>query len=268
VIWVTTAANDQDLRDYIKRDLGNRVQFKDLEVGDVQIYGKWIGNAPAKRLAERKKLGDLIKCIQDGRYIFQWQRAYEAGWKEQYLFAEIEDKYRENPRTGLIEVRHGKDWVEFRPRFMWHRLDTFLYEVSEHLGVNVERTKSPAQTAKRIVRLYMLFQRSPEEHKQLQKIFVPPKPAENLLTDMFKSPSLTRKIAAQLPHIGWELSKAAEDKFGTSRALINATEEEWMEIPKVGKKIAQDIIKGLEEDCRDGKSRAAREAGNIEDLTY
>ena len=255
MLLVTTAANDEDLREWVKKLLGKKVVFAPIEHGDVLIHGKWLNGEKARRLIERKKMGDLISCIETGRYLFQWQRAYKAGWKEQYLFAELEEgtRYKESRRTGLVEVKYGKDWVPMKPAFEWHRIETFLNEVGEYLNVKVVRTRGPEHTAKLIVSLYLMLQKPPEEHSQLKKIFIPPKPREDPIMDLFEKPSASRSCLAILPHVGWTLSKAAEERFGSIRSWVNATEQEWTEVPKIGKKIAKDIVEELERDSRDGK---------------
>ena len=255
MILVTTAANDVDLREWLRKFLGKKVVFADLAHGDTILHGKWFNNTRARRLIERKKIGDLISCIQTGRYLFQWQRAHEAGWKEQYLFAELEEgtRYKESRKTGMVEVKYGKDWVPMRPEFEWHRIETFLNEVGEYLGVKVVRTRGSEHTAKLIASLYLMLQRFPEDHQQLHTIYTPPKPREDPILDIFERPSVSRTCLASLPHVGWALSKVAEEKFGSIRSWVNAAEEEWTEIPKVGKKIAKDIVEELAKDNRDGK---------------
>lgn len=254
MMLVTTARNDADLRVQLKKRIGDSANPVNIPHGDINFVGKWLGEETCRILIERKKIGDIISCIETGRYLKQVQVAAEAGWKIRYLFAEIERRYREGPRTGLVEIRRGRKWMVMLPEMEWHRIDAFLFEVGLYLGVHVIRTENVRETAKEAVRLYMLFQRPVEEHQTLKKIFVPPRPSEGLL-EMFKTPSTARKVAAQIEHIGWTLSKSAEARFGSVRAMVNATEEEWQEIPKIGKKIAGDIVRELETDWRDGSRK-------------
>jgi len=51
------------------------------------------------------------------------------------------------------------------------------------------------------------------------------------------------KVAKELPAIGWERGVAAAHVFPSIRAMINATEREWQEVPGVGKVIAKSIVR-------------------------
>ena len=246
MMLVTTAHNDADLRTYLKRALGREVIFAAIPHGDVNSYGMWLGGEKCRLLFERKKLGDIISCMDNGRYLAQWQNAKEdGGWERQYLFAEIEKRYRENRKTGLVEIRVYRKWVEVRPETEWHRVEAFLMEVEEYLGVRVIRTCNVADTVKAMVKRHNLFQRPPECHGSLKKLWVVPQLPDEEMLSLFKRPSLLRKVSSQLPHIGWEMSKAVEQRFGNTRDMINAGEDEWVEIDGVGKKIAGDIVREI-----------------------
>lgn len=51
-----------------------------------------------------------------------------------------------------------------------------------------------------------------------------------------------RRIAAELPHIGWDKSEEIENHFHSIGSMIKASSKEWMKVPGVGKKIAEDIV--------------------------
>ena len=55
---------------------------------------------------ERKKIGDLCSCINDGRFLFQMQTCKEAG--SDYLILILEGRYRRNPDGGLNSCLN--DW--------------------------------------------------------------------------------------------------------------------------------------------------------------
>lgn len=263
MMLVTTAPNDEDLRVLLKKQLGGEVVFANIPHGDVNCFGVWENGGKCKLLFERKKLGDLISCIESGRYLDQWQRARgDGGWLRQYLFAEIERRYREGPRSKMVEVivrRNGRGKWEVRmPEMEWWRIEAFLMEVEEYLGVIVVRTRNVQETAKAMVRRHQLFQVEPERHNSLKKIFCRPEVRngeDGALTplEMFQKPSTLIKVATQLHHIGWELSRSVEDRFGSIKKMANANVEEWIEIPKIGKKVAGDVVEEINKDWRKGR---------------
>jgi len=245
-MFVTSAFNDRDLVDALKKVLGREVIVANIPHGDAWSFGVWRNDEKCKLLFERKKLGDIISCMDNGRYLAQWQNAREdGGWERQYLFAEIEKRYRENRKTGLVEIRVRKEWVEVRPETQWRRVEAFLMEVEEYLGVKVVRTHGVVDTVKAMVRRHNLFQRPPECHNSLKKLWVVPQSVNDEMLSAFRKPNLIRKVASQLPHIGWEMSRAVEKRFDNTRDMVNAGEDEWVEIEGVGKKIAGDIVKEI-----------------------
>jgi len=54
-------------------------------------------------------------------------------------------------------------------------------------------------------------------------------------------PTVTRRIAALLPHIGWTKSQLVEKRFGTVYNMVHAAEHEWLDIEGIGPKIARDV---------------------------
>jgi ERCC4-type nuclease len=65
---------------------------------------------------------------------------------------------------------------------------------------------------------------------------------------------LLRRIAAELPHIGVDRSRLVERHFRSVVHMINAEEEEWLEVEGVGKVTAREVVeavrKGEEENER------------------
>jgi DNA integrity scanning protein DisA with diadenylate cyclase activity len=57
-------------------------------------------------------------------------------------------------------------------------------------------------------------------------------------------PSLLRRIAIELPNIGYE-RVAIVEKFGTVRRMFEATEEEWRNLEGIGKVTAKNCWEAL-----------------------
>lgn len=266
MMYVTTAANDHLLRWHLKRMLGKGVIVEsNIPFGDTNVHGIWFADEPIKYLDERKSLGDIVKCIDDGRYLQQWQRAKDAGWGKQYLYAEVVGQYQEDYKTGLAKIKRGKRWITLLPEIEAKRIESFLMEVEDYLGVTVVRTRNVKETAKCIVRRYILYRKPPEHHASLKRLFTPSIPNEGLMS-LFSSPSISRKALAQLPDIGWDRSKDIEEHFGSIKKWVNADEEEWLEIEGIGKKITKAVREAIRTDYRDEKKLRKGAAGDIDDL--
>lgn len=70
--------------------------------------------------------------------------------------------------------------------------------------------------------------------------------------------SLARRVAKELPRVGWGKSAAVEGRFPTVKAMVGAKEEEWKEIDGVGKLMAGRIyraLRGQEEKRKQGGRR-------------
>jgi ERCC4-type nuclease len=61
-------------------------------------------------------------------------------------------------------------------------------------------------------------------------------------------PSLVRRIASELPGIGWGKSQAVDEHFLSVEDMILASEKKWASIPGIGKKLSQNIVKCLKGD--------------------
>jgi ERCC4-type nuclease len=56
-------------------------------------------------------------------------------------------------------------------------------------------------------------------------------------------PSLLRRIGIELPSIGYDRIVEVEKYFNSAKEMINATEEEWLKIPGIGKITAKNVVR-------------------------
>jgi ERCC4-type nuclease len=234
VIFLTTSPNDADLLPLfngIAQPMAN-------PYGDFMFFGKWIAGEGVTVCGERKKLGDLLKCISDGRHLQQVWRAREAGFK--HIFLILEAIIRPGRDTGLVQTRRGKDWVNAIPETDYSRLEAYLNEISWYAGVQVKQTTSPRDTVRAVIALWKMFQTAPEDHSSLQKFYEPPPPAVHLTR-----PSLFRRVVKELPKIGWERSQVMEQRFESVYVLVNSGREEWLQVEGLGPVIVDRARKEL-----------------------
>lgn len=197
---------------------------------------------------ERKKTGDLCSCILDGRFLFQMQNCKEAGGD--YLCLVLEGRYRRNPEDGLLEVpvwgfnprtqKRAEVWEPVKPTMMFSRFSQYLLELQRDAGILAFHTENVRGTADVILALYQNFQTSPDQHQSLNQIFKPSTPSVQLVR-----PSLLRRVASELPGVGWQRSGVVSEHFASVKAMVDADWKEWASLEGIGKKTAQRVVKSL-----------------------
>jgi ERCC4-type nuclease len=250
MILVASSPSDpfnQDLLPYI----GGLAQPYPLQYGDINFFGVWEDSRPVQVCIERKKLSDIVQCVLNtGRHMQQVQDANEAGFE--FIFIFVEGIFRPSPRTGLIEVRSGSRWIPLSrvptktgrmPDLEYKRLDDYLNQLDLYLGVKSRRPSNAIETARMVIDLYLMFRKPPDTHTSLRQFYTPPDSYAGFLD----RPSLLRKIASQLPDVGWVRSKAFEEEFGTldnlCRVIADGDVKALRKVGGVGKKIAETILK-------------------------
>lgn len=205
---------------------------------------------------ERKKIGDLAACILNGRFLFQMQNCKEAG--SDYLILVLEGRYRRSPEDGILEIpvwginrngHHAEIWRPVQPIIQFSRFDQYLTELQRDVGIIVKHTENVRGTADTILAIYQNFQTPPNKHQSLKQMFKPPTSSVQLVR-----PSLSHRIAAELPGLGWEWSAIAANHFPTVREMVLASIDTWARLEKgsgngrkrrLGRKTAEKIVKSL-----------------------
>ncbi len=241
MLFVTTATNDDDLA----RVLGSSV-IRASVPSDVCFWG--CGDDDVLSVAvERKKIGDLCQCINDGRLLHQAQTAHAEGIAVYCLVAE--GSIRANPDDGLLDLsvwgvnRSGKRaevWQPVRPTTTYSRFDQFLTELDWLVGVVVKRSRDVYETPAIVRALYANFQTPPDHHQSLHKMFEPPQGTVELVR-----PGLVRRVAKELPGIGWERSRAVAGRFGSVQEMVGAGIVDWEQVPGIGRKTAEKVVAAL-----------------------
>lgn len=210
---------------------------------DACFTGVEENSTPLLVAVERKKVPDLAACINDGRLVHQMQRALDNNADVFVLV--VEEPYRSDAE-GLLAVPRWSPGVRrselapVRPTMTFSRFEQYLFELDWLAGVVVKRSDNVRQTADIIKALYTNFQKEPDRHQSLRKFYRAPPPIVPL-----QEPSLVRKIAKELPAIGWTRSRDIADHFYSVREMVNADESEWRSIPGIGEKTAHDIVVSL-----------------------
>ena len=240
MIWLSDNVNEDDTE-----AMFGGLAIRHHILGDYNWSGLWYNDQSIWVWGDRKHLGDLVQCVLDtGRLLRQLQAAYQAGFS--HFFVVIEAIFRPSPSSGLLEVRRGQAWTPYHiqvqnqdsPTIEYKRIDQYLNELSLYAGVQVKRSSNPAETVRQVVDLYHLYQQPPESHHSLPQFYRPSDQQHQYLI----KPSLVRRIAKELPHIGWERSKAVEARFKSVEEMIQAGVKEWQEVDGIGPKISQEVV--------------------------
>ena len=212
-----------------------------LSFGDAQIEGNGPEGRPVLVGVEVKRVEDILKCITDGRFAGHQLPGLQASYEVVYLV--VEGDYRVG-KEGLLEVMRYHMW---RPvllgsrKFMYRDMDNWLTTMEMKAGVKIRRTGGRQETAQFLKDLYGWWTgREWEEHRAHLAFHDPGPPAA-----LLRKPSLLRRVAKELPGVGWERSAAVEKRFHSVVQMVQASEKEWRTVEGIGKGIATRVFGAL-----------------------
>jgi len=248
-IYCSNLPNDQDM---IKA-LGSDAVPIPIAFGDCVFWGVSDTGDPIRVCIERKKIGDMVSCILDGRYVHQAQNAKGAGMDVLVLILEA-GEIRSNPNDSLLDIRSWginpntmhrcQVWQQVQPAITYSRFDQYLTELAYLAGIIVKRSFDVKETAAIIKALWNNFQVSPDKHNSLKQIFTAPIGKVSLVR-----PGLVCRIAKEIDGVGWQHSSDVAKHFSSVRDMVEASESDWMNIPGIGKSIAANAVWSLNRKC-------------------
>lgn len=220
------------------RALGAPVESVQMDFGDAAFF--------ASRRAvgvELKKFDDLLQCVTSGRFSGHQLPGLARTYDDVWLI--VEGLWRPNPEDGVLETRgwdaqkKRPDWVpagKGKRRWMYRDFDNFLTTQEVRGGVRIKRTTSEDETARVVYGLYAWYQ-DVDGHRSHLALNRAGRDAA-----IFVKPTLARRVAAELPGIGFDRSADIAAAFPTIRQMIAATEKQWVKVDGVGKKLAKGIV--------------------------
>lgn len=219
--------------------IGLPAQLCQLEYGDFAFEG----NGPKGKIMvgfERKTLHDMLNCIDDARYVAHQRPGMLNLYDKSFLI--IEGSWKPHEGGFLMEgFNGGSTWgfCKYRSsRVMYSKLRRYLYSMALS-GVVVIYTRDLYQTAYDLCEAFHYFQKPWNAHTSLleiQRLAIP---------EMNGKPTLVRRWAAAITSIGVKHSRAAEMMFRTGFRLADSEEAEWLKIPGIGVKTAQNVVKEI-----------------------
>jgi len=218
---------------------GVPIELRRMEFGDFAFLGNG-GDGPTFIGIERKAVRDLLNSITTGRLSGHQLVGLLDTYSWVYLI--VEGMWRFNPTNGLLEDRRGNSWCPISlgsRRFMAREMLGYLNTLAVRAGVIVLYSKDKMETVHIIVSIYRWWQKEWKDHSShLARNKIPIKVS-------LVRPSMVRRMAAELPGVGWGKSAAVAERFPNMVELAGATIKEWSSIPGIGKKLSQKIVKSL-----------------------
>lgn len=219
--------------------LGVPCELSDLQFGDVAFEGRGPEGTVAIGI-ERKTLHDMLHCIDDARL----SGHQLVGMRDLYHVRVVllEGHWRAHEEGWLMEGFHGgTTWGFCKPggkRVLYAKL--YRYLISLQLsGTLVMFSRDLSQTALNVAEWYHYFQKPWHQHTSLQEL---PKVA---IPTLNHKPPLVRRWANELTDVGLHLSDLMARHFKTAHALATADETDFLKIPGIGVKTAQQIVREI-----------------------
>ena len=242
MLYVDDRVGSKDLLSPL-RNFGVQAELMRLEYGDFALVGRGIQGRPVTIGIELKETRDLIKSLQSGRFAGHQLQGLLTTYDRAWLLTE--GIWRASDE-GVLETFYG-GW---RPvsvgtkRIMARELEKWILTLVIRGGINHHHCATRTDTIRWLSVLYHWWcDKDMDEHKS-QLAFHQP----DLDRALLETPSLARRIAKELPGIGWEKSRAVEEHFGGSvLQMVNSPRENWREIPGIGKVLAERIVTELRE---------------------
>lgn len=213
-----------------------------LEYADFALDGNGPEGAASIGI-ERKGVMDMLQSMTSGRL----SGHQLIGLKQEYDFVYllVEGMWRPDRHTGVLMRTNGRGrWVaasQGNRRFMARDVFCFLQSLQTLCGVMVIQTSNRWETGKWLDSIHGWWQKKWTDHKSHLQWHQPTTYAS------LRKPNLVTRMASQIDGVGWDKARKMGEVFKDPLDLVTATEDELKSVDGIGKKMAESIIKQLEE---------------------
>lgn len=217
---------------------GMLTEVQPMDYGDFCF----VGNGPTGPClvgVERKRLRDMLGSMRSGRFSGHQLPGLLTTYEFVYLF--VEGRFCSNATGILCEPRRGsgiQPVVLGTSMFDYSELDNYLCSIELQTNIRIRRTHSAEDTAIQISDLYRWFNNKTWDDHRAHVQFHTPAPMLSVPGRM----GFKRRVAKELPKIGWEKSRDIAAHFLSVQAMANAEKSVWMDIPGIGKTLAAKIM--------------------------
>jgi ERCC4-type nuclease len=223
------------------RQHGVKAELSSLTYGDACFDG-FGPKGPVTIGIERKRLHDMLHCIDDKRYSAHQLPGMYQMYDRSILI--VEGHWRPHDQQDLLMegFNGGISWGPCRyrtQRVLYSKLRRYLMSVAMS-GVIVTYSRDLEHTAIDVCEYFRWFQKRWTDHTALidtQRLVIP---------SLTLKPTLVRRWASEIDDIGIKYGIEAEKRFKRPVVLANADESEWCQIPGVGPKTAIKVVKQIQ----------------------
>lgn len=221
------------------RKLGLPVEEAVLDAGDVEILGNG-PNGPVLVGVEYKTVDDAFACVRNGRFAEQL-RGMRANYEISWLL--LEGRLGGFDGREGVAIRKPHKWYVPPGRMSYQEFVSWTMTMAQSAGVMLWRTEYRTESVLWLKTLNTWWTaKEYEEHRAHLDYYRPP-----IIGNPLEEPSYALKMASILPHIGSVKAAKVSNYFGTIEKIACATEDDWVNIPGVGKKSAGDIVRAIRE---------------------
>jgi len=217
------------------------LEIGELGYGDVSILGNGPEGCPTLVGVEYKKLSDLCQCIDNGRLIGHQLPGMLECYQDVWLL--VEGIWKEG-RFGEVLVPAGSGWKPLKSgkgSFSHLAMEGFLLTLQIKLQVKVKLTGTTSQTVAWLSALNRWWTGKEWEEHRAHLAF-----DNSAALSLVSRPTLLRRMAKELPGIGWDRSGHVSRHFRSVVDMVNAPKEEWEGIKGIGKGTAKKVVEALE----------------------
>jgi ERCC4-type nuclease len=218
---------------------GATVDMTELDSADFAIVG-----AGHTLGVELKTIGDLLRCIHDGRFAGSQLPAMRSTYERCALI--VQGAYRRG-EEGALEMPHGNYWAtpQWARTTDWARFEGWQMTMQLLAGLPIIRRQSERETVEWLVRVDQWVARWDEHasHEAWDTSY-----GQELWAEPGKGPTRLALMLKEIPGFETKRAIAAALHFKTMRAAANAEPLDWTEIKGVGKKLALAAWKALNEE--------------------
>lgn len=222
-----------------------------LEYGDFFFLGNGPDDSMVSICVERKALKDLLNSMVTGRLSGHQLPGLVQTYEYNYIL--VEGVWRFNPDSGVLESLNNGIWYSVclgERRFMAKEVVAFLNTLDVKAGMHLLYSHSKRESVQIITALYQWWNAKQWDehtsHLNPSKSFKGPKGEVMLI-----KPSLVRRIAAEMPLVGWGKSRSVAEFFPSVLAMCLADENIWMKIDGIGKGIASKVVEAIRHNYHD-----------------
>lgn len=243
MMLVDDQSGSKDLFPYLAPIMPGNVVLTRIEppFGDMMWYGNGPDDKEVRVGVEYKKIDELLTSMLDGRVVKQI-RGMLLNYDRRYLL--IEGRIRCDRNTGIMQKQSGDRWRDIDRGgrgYTYTELEHWYTTIEEQTQTLVKQTFDEYESARWLKMKHSWWtNKGWDDHAAMKQFHVPPPP-----TALFENPTLLRRVAKELPSIGWEKSLVVAKRFQSVREMVNANEQTWMELDGIGRTIARKIINDI-----------------------